>query len=274
MITGGNFLKSVTFGSIRADAITCGGALKIVEQLVDRGQGGVVFAVNVDGIVLAQENVLLRSAYARASLSLPDGMPLLWAARLLGAVLPEKVSGSDFVPFILEHAAEVGWKVYFLGGSPGIAALARDRICERLPRLKVVGVDSPSINLNDSASVRGKIVARIREASPDLVFVALGAPKQEIWIDLVRDELRPAVLFAVGGTLDFLSGKTKRAPAWISGIGLEWLFRLCHEPKRLWRRYLLRDPKFLMITARAMMHRFLGRQVDAYPTTEDRGAKK
>lgn len=241
------------FGTIRADAITCAEALRQVEQLIQQHRGGVVFTPNVDHVVLADENPGLRAAYARANLALADGKPLLWAARLLGAALPEKISGSDFVPFILEHAAQAGWRVYFLGGAPGIAAQARDRIFEKLPGLQVVGVDAPDICLDDSREARAAIAARIRNATPDLVFVALGAPKQELWIDLVRDDLCPAVLLGVGGTFDFLSGKVKRAPAWVSHFGLEWLFRLWQEPRRLWRRYLLRDPKFLLIIGRALV---------------------
>ena len=249
-------MKSVSFGPIRADAVTRNEALQQIREMVEGRRGGVVFTPNVDHIVLANENERMRAAYSRANLALADGMPLLWAARLLGTVLPEKVSGSDFVPFILEHAAEVGWKVYFLGGAPGIAARARDKISEKLPGLQVVGVDAPDICLNDPEEARGAILARIRKLDPDLVFVALGAPKQELWIDLVRDDLRPAVLIGVGGTLDFLSGTVKRAPVWVSRVGLEWLFRLYQEPERLWRRYLLRDPKFFVIIGRAFIQQF------------------
>jgi N-acetylglucosaminyldiphosphoundecaprenol N-acetyl-beta-D-mannosaminyltransferase len=257
---GGDGLKSVSFGPIRADAVTRHEALQKVEEMVQRCKGGVVFTPNVDHVVLADANPSMRAAYSRANLALADGMPLLWAARLLRTALPEKVSGSDFVPFILEYAAKVGWKVYFLGGGAGIAARARDRVSKKLPSLHVVGVDAPDINLNDSSEARAAIVGRIRTAGPDLVFVALGAPKQELWIDLVRDDLCPAVLLGVGGTLDFLSGNVRRAPLWVSRVGLEWLFRLFQEPRRLWRRYLLRDPKFLVIVGRALIRQFRQRR--------------
>jgi N-acetylglucosaminyldiphosphoundecaprenol N-acetyl-beta-D-mannosaminyltransferase len=177
-------------------------------------------------------------------------MPLLWAARLLRRPLPAKVSGSDFVPAVLKLAAERGWRVYFLGGSPGVAARARDRLATEMPRLQVVGVDAPQIEIDDPLERREWIATQIRSTRPDLVFVALGAPKQEIFIDLVRDTLRPAVMLAVGGSLDFVAGAIPRAPRWISQAGLEWMFRLTREPRRLWRRYLLRDPKFLFIVAR------------------------
>jgi N-acetylglucosaminyldiphosphoundecaprenol N-acetyl-beta-D-mannosaminyltransferase len=247
-------------GPLPVDAVTRQEALEVVEQLVKRGQGGAVFTPNVDHVVLADGNARMREAYARANLSLGDGMPLVWASHLLKEPLPEKVSGSDFVPLLLERAAERGWRVYFLGGAPGVAALARDRLRERLPALQVVGVDASQIDVDGPIEQSKKLIERMREANPHLVLVALGAPKQEILIDRVRQELRPAVLFAVGGSLDFVAGTIPRAPRWISQSGLEWLFRLTREPRRLWRRYLVRDPKFLLILARAMRDAARNRQ--------------
>jgi N-acetylglucosaminyldiphosphoundecaprenol N-acetyl-beta-D-mannosaminyltransferase len=248
-------VNGLTLGPVRVDALTAQDALQSVEALLRAGEGGAVFTPNVDHVVLADENPRMREAYARASISLADGMPLLWAARLLGRPLPEKVSGSDFVPLLLERAAERGWRVYFLGGAPGVAALARDKLRESLPRLQVVGVDAPAIHVDDPAERRAEVVARVREARPDLVLVALGAPKQEIWIDQTRSDLRPAVLLGVGASLDFVAGTIPRAPRWLSRVGLEWAFRLSREPRRLWRRYLVRDPRFLVILGRALMDR-------------------
>jgi N-acetylglucosaminyldiphosphoundecaprenol N-acetyl-beta-D-mannosaminyltransferase len=248
-------VRTVTFGSLHVNAVTQTEALDLLEQLVQKGSGGAVFTPNVDHIVLAEDNPSMQAAYARASLTLADGMPLLWAARLLGEKLPERVPGSDFVPSALSRAAELGWRVYLLGGAPGVGIRARDRLQVQLPLLKIVGVDAPVIEANDSPERREPIVARIRAACPDVVIVALGAPKQEIWIDAVRDGLRPAVFLGVGATLDFLSGTVQRAPRWISDAGMEWLFRLCKEPRRLWRRYLLRDPRFIVIVGRMVIDR-------------------
>jgi N-acetylglucosaminyldiphosphoundecaprenol N-acetyl-beta-D-mannosaminyltransferase len=240
---------------LRVDAVTWDQALESLEAIVRRGQGGAVFTPNVDHVVLAEDSPRMRAAYARSDLSLADGMPLLWASRLLGRPLPAKVSGSDFVPAILERAAVRGWRVYFLGGSPGVAALARDKLRESLPELKVVGVDAAHVDVDDSLERLEPIAARIRATEPHLVFVALGAPKQEIFIDRVRDSLRPSVLLAVGGSLDFIAGAIPRAPRWMSRSGLEWAFRLSREPQRLWRRYLLRDPRFVLVVARNLRER-------------------
>ncbi|HEY8087531.1 MAG TPA: WecB/TagA/CpsF family glycosyltransferase, partial [Polyangiaceae bacterium] len=214
-----------------------------------------VFTPNVDHVVLAEEDPRMRRAYARADLSLVDGMPLLWASRLLRAPLPEKISGSDFVMPLLERAASRGWRVHLFGAGPGVAEKAREKLAELLPRLNIVGVDAPRVGTEDSAERIEEILAPIRRVNPQIVLVALGAPKQEIWIDQVRDALTPAVLLGVGASLDFVAGTIPRAPRWMSRTGLEWLYRLTREPGRLWRRYLVRDPRFLLVLAREMTGR-------------------
>jgi len=247
--------RTLDFGPLQVDRLTSGEALGVVERLVREGRGGAIFTPNVDHVVLAEQDARMRAAYARADLSLVDGMPLVWASRLLGAPVPEKISGSDFTPKLLDRAASRGWRVYFLGGAPGVVDLARSKLRETLPALQVVGVDSPKID-SDEAPERTRAVAdRVRAAAPQVVLVALGAPKQEIWIDKVREGLRPIVFMAVGASLDFIAGTTPRAPAWISRTGLEWLFRLALEPRRLSYRYLVRDPRFLPILARAVAAR-------------------
>ncbi len=239
----------IQLGPVPVDIVTRREALDRIDDLVAAGEGGAVFTPNVDHVVLADENAMFRAAYARASLSLADGMPLVWTSRLLGAPLPERVAGSDLVEPLLVRAAQRGWRVGFFGGGPGVAALARDKVRERLPALDIVGVHAPVVGLDDSPSQRAAAIAPLLDTKPHLVLVALGAPKQEIWIDQVRGALRPAVLVGVGASLDFLAGTIPRAPRWMAGSGLEWLYRLGREPRRLWRRYLVRDPKFLLVLA-------------------------
>ncbi len=243
----------MTLGHLPVDPVTMAGALEIVERLVN-GAGGAVFTPNVDHIVQAEDNPRFREAYARANLCLADGMPVVWASRLLRTPVPEKVSGSDFVPVLLERAAERGWRVYFLGGRPGVAALARDKLRERLPALQVVGVDDSRVDVDDAAGC--KVLAdQIAATKPQIVLVALGAPKQEFWIDKVRESLRPVVFVAVGASLDFVAGVAGRAPAWMSRNGLEWLYRFGQEPGRLGHRYFVRDPRFAFIVGRELLAR-------------------
>jgi N-acetylglucosaminyldiphosphoundecaprenol N-acetyl-beta-D-mannosaminyltransferase len=245
-------VRRLTFGPVPIDSVTMGEALDEVERMVTSGAGGAVFTPNVDHIVIASENPRMRTAYARATLSIVDGTPVVWASRLFDTPLPERVPGSDFVPRVLERAAERGWRVYFLGGAPGVSRAARDKLRATLPKLEVVGIDEGRIGVDDPPEARERVMAPIRAARANLVFVALGAPKQEIWIDACRDALPGIVFFGIGASLDFIAGTMPRAPRWMGKTGTEWLFRLSREPKRLWRRYLVQDPKFLLILARAL----------------------
>lgn len=242
-------MERVRIGCLEVDRVTCAEALDAVDWLIDLGAGGAIFTPNVDHVVLAEEDARFREAYGRASLSLADGMPVVWASRLLGYALPEKVSGSDFVPRLMERAAERGLRVYLLGGGPGAAERAAEILRGR--GVAVCGFDAPIVRDGTRLS---PIVERIEEACPDIVLVGLGAPKQELLIDAVRNRA-PAVYVACGATIDFIAGNVKRAPRWMSASGLEWFYRLCREPRRLWRRYLVRDPKFVSIVWRQLRDR-------------------
>ena len=237
-------------GQIAIDPVTFSEALDTIATMVASGLGGSVLTPNLDHVVMADEHEGFRRAYAAASLCVVDGMPLLWASRLLGAPLPEKISGSDLVWPLLERARAQRWRVYLLGGAAGVGQRAAERILERLPGIVIAGIDAPTIDMNEAASSRAHVLERIRAANADLVLVGLGAPKQELWIAEAAPALGRPVLLGVGASLDFLAGTLRRAPKWMSASGLEWLFRLGQEPRRLWRRYLVRDPKFALILLR------------------------
>jgi N-acetylglucosaminyldiphosphoundecaprenol N-acetyl-beta-D-mannosaminyltransferase len=163
------------------------------------------------------------------------------------------VSGSDLVMPLMERAAERGYRVYFLGGAPGVANMARTKLEAALSGIKIVGIDDSRIDVSGDMSGHDAAAERVRDARPDLVLVALGAPKQEIWSQARRDMLKPAVLIGVGASLDFVAGLQKRAPRWMSNMGVEWTYRLAQEPRRLAARYLLRDPEFCLILLRQLM---------------------
>jgi N-acetylglucosaminyldiphosphoundecaprenol N-acetyl-beta-D-mannosaminyltransferase len=247
----------IRIGSIPVDVVRFEESLDRIEALVAAGRGGCVFTPNVDHVMLARKDGPFRRAYATCDLSLIDGMPVLWAARLLGASRPEKISGSDLVWPLMERAAKRGLGVYLLGGAEGSAAKAADALLARLPGLRVVGVDAPHIDVDGPPGDARPILERVASARPDLVLVGLGAPKQEIWIHTHLDALRPAVALGVGATIDFLAGRVPRAPRWVSRIGGEWLYRLAREPRRLAHRYLVRDTGFALVLARAVWHRIL-----------------
>jgi N-acetylglucosaminyldiphosphoundecaprenol N-acetyl-beta-D-mannosaminyltransferase len=237
-------------GRLPIDSVDFAQALDAIEALVRSRSGGMVFTPNVDHVVLAEKDARFRAAYQAVNLSLVDGTLLLWAARLLGWSLPEKVSGSDLLQPLMQRAAQCGFSVYLLGGDPGVAEAARDRLQEQFPELRVVGCDDSRIDVD---AVDEAIVERIARAAPALVLVALGAPKQEVFIFEQRARLGGAVCVGVGASLDFVAGTRRRAPRWISRIGLEWLYRLLQEPRRLARRYLLRDPLFAWILTRQLL---------------------
>jgi N-acetylglucosaminyldiphosphoundecaprenol N-acetyl-beta-D-mannosaminyltransferase len=242
----------VRVGRVWIDSVDFHGALERITALVDAGRGGSVFTPNVDHIVMAEEDERFRDAYQRASLVLVDGMPVVWASHLLRTPLVEKVSGSDLILPLARLAAASGWRVYLLGGGPGSAAASAARFTSEFG-VNVVGYDDPTVS-SDGASVNeAAVLSRIRRARPDLVLVALGAPKQEFWIERARQSLGYAVAVAVGAGLDFVAGKVRRAPRWMCACGLEWLYRLAQEPRRLWRRYLVRDPRFLVVVARTLL---------------------
>ncbi len=215
-----------------------------------------VLTPNVDHVVVAERSEEFRDAYAAADLSLADGMPIVWSSRLLGAPLPEKVSGSDLVLPLMDRAAARGWSVFLLGAGPGIANAAAERL-RRERRVHVVGTAAPYVRVGpgEPDPDGDAAVEAIRGARPDLVLVAFGAPKQEIWMHRRREALAPAVLLGVGASLDFVAGRVRRAPSWVSGAGLEWLWRLAREPRRLARRYLVEDPRFLAVLWRELRRR-------------------
>lgn len=245
-------LPRIRIGKVFVDVVDFEGAIDAIDRLIAEKNGGTVFTPNVDHVVMAEHDERFRTAYGAAALSLVDGTPVLWAARLLRTPLPEKISGSDLVIPLLRRAAERGHRVYFLGGAEGVADLAKRKLEAELPGIRIVGTDASRIDVNASAE-NDEVAERIRLAQPDLILVALGAPKQEIWSYTRAERLKPAVLVGVGASLDFVAGIQKRAPRWMSKAGLEWLYRLAQEPRRLAARYLLRDPEFGWILLRQLM---------------------
>lgn len=240
-------------GHVTVDPLTMAEAVDRIDALVDAGDGGYVVTPNVDHVVLTEDDLAFRDAYAGASLSLADGMPVVWASRLLPVRVPEKVSGSDLAAPLLARAAARKRRVYLLGGGPGVAERAGAILAARHPGLTIVGTSAPTLRLDEPRSAWTAIAEEIAQTKPDLVFVCLGAPKQELFMCATRRTLAPAVLLGLGATLDFIAGTVDRAPAWMSRNGLEWAYRLGREPKRMWRRYLVRDPRFAVVLMREIL---------------------
>ncbi len=219
------------------DNVTLGDAVGQIEQMVASGQPHYLVTANVDFLAQAQKDAELRRILCDAHLVLCDGTPLVWASRLLGNPLPQRVAGADLVPLLIQLAAEKRYRLFFLGAAPESAAKAVERLRKQYPNLPLAGWYSPPFNklleMDHAEAER-----RIREARPDLLFVSLGCPKQEKWIAMHYRSLGVPVSVGVGATLDFLAGQVKRAPVWMQRSGLEWIFRLLQEPRRLFRRYV------------------------------------
>jgi N-acetylglucosaminyldiphosphoundecaprenol N-acetyl-beta-D-mannosaminyltransferase len=239
--------RRLRIGDIWVDVLTFQETLQEIERLVDRKQWASVFTPNVDHVVKAASSQPFREAYDRVSLSVADGMPLIWASPLLGCSLPERVAGSDLLVPVLVMAARRHCRVYLLGGAPGVAPAVARLLTEQMG-ITVAGWDDCRIDQTGTDADGGSF-ERARAARADIIFVALGPPKQELWIDRARTLVGPAVALGVGASLDFLVGKYRRAPQWMGRIGLEWAYRLAQEPRRLWRRYLVEGPRFIGIVA-------------------------
>ena len=240
-------VKRVRLGRIYAHSLTFPAALDQVSELIARRNGGYVVTPNVDHVVQAEHSEELRAAYEGASLSLVDGQPLMWLSKLMGEPFPQKISGSDLVPQLMETAAKNGWRVLFLGAAEGVGAKAAEVLRRREPSLQIVATLSPSFGFDAEPEERAQVLQVVREAKPDLVVLALGCPKQELLMHRWKDDLAPAVAIGSGATLDFIAGNVSRSPVWMSNVGLEWLYRLVREPRRLAHRYLVRDPEILKV---------------------------
>lgn len=232
---------------VELDPVDSAQALARIEALAAAGGCHQVVTVNPELVIHAWRDPTYRAVLNQAALRLADGVGLLWAARLLGQHLPERVTGVDTFERLAQRCAAVGWRVFLLGGAPGVAELAAERLRARAPGLRVAGTYAGSPSPADEAD----ILRRIRAAAPDVLFVAFGSPAQERWIARHRDHLAVPIAMGVGGAFDFVAGRVARAPHWVQRAGLEWLFRLARQPWR-WRRQLAL-PLFVALVLRARL---------------------
>ncbi len=197
-----------------------------------------VVTPNVDHVVKLQSLPAMQAAYQAASLVVADGWPLVAASRWLGQPLPERVAGSDLVPELLTAGNQLpGFRVFLLGGEPGVGERAADRIASRWPHVSVAGISSPPPGFEEDMAETEQVINTINRTAPHLLVVGLGAPKQEIWLLRHAARIHVPVAIAAGATIDFLAGVQTRAPRWIQRLRLEWLFRLASDPRRLAGRY-------------------------------------
>ncbi len=230
----------VNLGGVLVDQLDLDGALERVRAFLEAGRPHQIVTINLDFVSVAQRNPEFRQTLNQADLAVADGMPLVWLSRLKGMPLAQRVAGVDLFTECCQVAADEDRGVFLLGAAPGVAERAAANLQERYPGLRVVGIYAPPVGPLSQAEDE-HIVGLIRDAAPDFLFVALGAPRQDVWISEHRELLDVPVAMGVGCVFDIFAGVVSRAPAWMQRSGLEWAFRLAQEPGRLWRRYLLND---------------------------------
>jgi len=236
---------------MRVDATSYADATQRVLAWARAGESRYVCVANVHMVMEAYDRPDFRSIVNEADLVTPDGMPLVWMLRRLGVCNQERVYGPTLTLWVAEAAAREGIPVGFFGGTPEAVKGISENLQRKFPGLKVAYAYSPPfrpLTLEEDIQV----VQAIQDAGVRILFVGLGCPKQEHWMAAHRGRI-PAVMLGVGAAFDFHSGRVRQAPSWLQQIGLEWLFRLAMEPRRLWRRYFRHNPRFLVLALRQLL---------------------
>lgn len=240
-------MARIKFMNTEIDNLTMQEALQAIDELIQKNKSAYVVTPNVDHIVQLERGGEICDAYKNADLILADGKPLLWIAKWYGTPIKEKISGSDLFPPLCSLAAKKGYKMFFLGAAEGVAARAADNLTAHYPGLNVVGTYSPPFGFEKDSFEMRKIEKMITDTKPHILILGLGTPKQEKFILQYRERLGVPVSIGLGASLDFEAGNVKRAPKWMSEHGLEWLFRITQDPKRMAKRYLVDDTKILAL---------------------------
>lgn len=219
-------------------------ALEHITATIARGAQGYVCLATVHGIMVAQEDPELRKIYNESLLTTPDGMPMVWLGRWAGHREMGRVYGPDLMLAIMAESVARGWRHFFYGGAHGAATELREKLTARFPGLAIVGVYEPPfrpLNEGEQADLHAQVTA----SQPQFLWVGVSSPKQERFMAAFGSRLPVNIQLGVGAAFDFHSGRIKQAPRWMQRSGLEWLFRLSQEPRRLWKRYLILNPRFV-----------------------------
>jgi N-acetylglucosaminyldiphosphoundecaprenol N-acetyl-beta-D-mannosaminyltransferase len=199
---------------------------------------------NVYSLVLAQKDKPYKEALSSADLSLPDGMPLVWLLRLKGNHVVSRIYGPDLMKLVSLEASKRGWRCFLYGGKPEVLDRLKKTLVDLYPDIQVVGAYSPPFRELTNEE-ENEVCAMINSAEPDILWISLGTPKQDIWMYEHREKLNVSVMHGVGAAFDSLTGEVRQAPRWMMNAGLEWLFRLIMEPRRLWKRYTINNVLFV-----------------------------
>ena len=243
-------MEKIKIGKALVNNVTQQEAIQEIDRLVSSGAKGYVVTPNLDHVVKLETDPEFERIYANAALVLADGNPLIWAAKILGTPLKALVTGSDLFPALCQHAAARGHRVYFLGGLAGVAEKAAAALTQKFPGLQVAGTYSPPFGFDQDDAENDRIICMVNAARPHLLFVGVGAPKQEKWIYRHIESLEINVALGIGASFDFEAGTIKRAPKAMRQLHMEWFWRFANEPTRLFRRYFIDSTAFIPIIYR------------------------
>jgi N-acetylglucosaminyldiphosphoundecaprenol N-acetyl-beta-D-mannosaminyltransferase len=219
-------------------------ALKAVARALEQKTKGYVCVTGVHGVMEAQHDETLHGILNRAFLNTPDGMPMVWVGRRQGFRAMDRVYGPDLMLWVCEFTRDKPYTHFLYGGADGVAPELKRRLEEKIPGLKIVGTYTPPFRALTAAE-EAEFIGMIRTLKPDIIWVGLSTPKQERFMAQYWQQLDTTLMFGVGAAFDFHAGRVRQAPRWMQRSGLEWLFRLGCEPRRLWRRYFRNNPLFL-----------------------------
>lgn len=225
--------------------------LDAIDSASRTGRAELLVTPNVDQVLEIESNRSFRDVFSEAAIRVLDGMPLVAFVRMRGAAKVQRHTGADLLPDVVQASVERDWSVAITGGDPQTCEIASERLRRRFPGATVVAVPFPKIGSIDDLSTK-VVVENLEQIRPNVVFMCLGSPKQELWFGRWRTQLPPALYVGAGAAVDFAAGRVRRAPRWMQRVGLEWVWRLGSEPKRLARRYLIRGPRILGIFARSL----------------------
>jgi N-acetylglucosaminyldiphosphoundecaprenol N-acetyl-beta-D-mannosaminyltransferase len=240
-------INGFSIGGNKIHAVAIKDVLRQIQEWIEeKSKTHYVVAANVHVVMEGYQNETMKATLGQADLVTPDGMPLVFVGRLRGFPLRHRTDGPGLMAAALEQGAPIGWRHYFYGSTPEVLAVLQSQIRERWPNIKIAGSYSPPfrpLTIEEDQAV----VKQINAASADILWVGLGCPKQEHWMFDHKNTLRIPVMLGVGQAFDLLAGTKQRAPRWMCNYGLEWFYRLIHEPRRLWKRYFLYNPWFIVL---------------------------
>lgn len=243
-VTATQIIPKIDVLGVKVCALSMDGYVNVIERWVQDKEANYVCITGVHGVMESQENPELLKIHNEAGLVTPDGMPLVWLCRSKGYKETERGYGPDLMLEVCKRSIEKGYTHFFYGGAEGVPELLAQKLKERFPKIKITGTYSPPFRkLTKEEDI--EITNRINQLNPDLIWVGISTPKQEFWMSEHVKQLNRSILIGVGAAFDFHAGLKKQAPRWMQTLGLEWFFRLLTEPKRLWKRYLINNPKFI-----------------------------